>query len=70
MDLVFNGLLILLKYSLLIVLIIGSILTLVFFDLLLFGSTVDPDDNGMLRTKAQKEKYRQKKLAKRSENAR
>ena len=67
MDLVFNGLLILLKYFLLVIVMIGTILTLVFVDLLLFGSTVDPDDNGMLRTKSQKEKYRQKKLAKRSD---
>lgn len=37
---------------------------LVLLELLLFGSSVDPDDNGLVRTPAQKEKYKQKKLEK------
>lgn len=31
---------------------------------ILFGSTVDPDDNGILRSKQDREIYRQKKLRK------
>lgn len=38
-----------------IIVILSSIIT---------GSSVDPDDNGLLKTKAQKEKWRQAKLAK------
>ncbi len=37
----------------------------VFLDLLLFGSSVDPDDNGLLRTPSQKEKFKLLKLNKR-----
>lgn len=37
---------------------------LVILEGVLFGSSVDPDDNGILRSKAQQEKYRQKKLKK------
>ena len=37
----------------------------VFLDLLLFGSSVDPDDNGLLRTPSQKEKFKLLKLSKR-----
>lgn len=36
----------------------------VFIELLLFGSSIDPDDNGLLRTKNQKERFRMKKLYK------
>ena len=36
----------------------------IFIELLLFGSSVDPDDNGLLRTKNQKERFRSKKLKK------
>lgn len=36
----------------------------VFIELLLFGSSIDPDDNGLLRTKNQKERFRMKKLKK------
>ena len=36
----------------------------IFIELLLFGSSVDPDDNGLLRTKNQKERFRMKKLKK------
>lgn len=32
--------------------------------LVLFGSSVDPDDNGLLRSKEAKAKYRAKKLKK------
>ena len=34
----------------------------VFIELLLFGSSIDPDDNGLLCTKNQKECFRSKKL--------
>ena len=34
----------------------------IFIELLLFGSSVDPDDNGLLCTKNQKECFRSKKL--------
>lgn len=52
--------------SLLIVLGCGIVLFffLVIVSLVLFGSSVDPDDNGILRTSKQKEKYRQYKLNK------
>lgn len=36
----------------------------VFLELLLFGSSVDPDDNGIVRTPLQKERYKLKKLKK------
>lgn len=36
----------------------------VFIELLLFGSSVDPDDNGLLRTEKQKERFRAKKIKK------
>ena len=36
----------------------------IFIELLLFGSSVDPDANGLLRTKNQKERFRMKKLKK------
>ena len=36
----------------------------IFIELLLFGYSVDPDDNGLLRTKNQKERFRSKKLKK------
>ena len=36
----------------------------IFIELLLFGYSVDPDDNGLLRTKNQKERFRMKKLKK------
>ena len=36
----------------------------IFIELLLFGSSIDPDDNGLLRTKNQKERFRMKKLKK------
>lgn len=38
---------------------------LVFLELLLFGSEVDPDDNGMIRTPLGRERYRQRKLKQR-----
>ena len=34
----------------------------IFIELLLFGSSIDPDDNGLLCTKNQKECLRSKKL--------
>ena len=37
----------------------------VFLDLLLFGSSVDHDDNELLRTPSQKEKFKLLKLSKR-----
>ncbi len=54
----------LLKGLFLIAVGIGLFFCIIFVDLLLFGSGVDPDDNGLLRTKKQKEKYRQLKLKK------
>ena len=36
----------------------------IFIELLLFGSSIDPDDNGLLCTKNQKERFRSKKLKK------
>lgn len=70
MSMILLSLLHILQLVLIFSVLVGIILTSVFIELLLFGSTVDPDDNGMLRTKAQKEKYRQKKLAKRSDYVR
>jgi Tfp pilus assembly protein PilN len=46
--------------AIVLLLIFGS----VFIELLLFGSSIDPDDNGLLRTKNQKERFRMKKLKK------
>lgn len=54
----------LLKYLFLVGIGIILFFCIVFLDLFLFGSNVDPDDNGLLRTKKQKEKYRQLKLKK------
>lgn len=44
------------------------VILLVILEGVLFGSSVDPDDNGILRTKAQQEKFRQEKLMKRVKN--
>ena len=53
---------------LLLLIVLGCGIVLFFFlvivSLVLFGSSVDPDDNGILRTVKQKEKYRQYKLNK------
>ena len=65
MSMIFLFLLSLLQIIFIFSILVVTILVLVFIELLLFGSTVDPDDNGILRTKVQKEKYRQKKLKKR-----
>ena len=70
MIITFATLFIIFKAFLLIFIGLGLIFILVIVELILFGSTVDPDDNGILRTKVQKEIYRQKKLNKRSENVR
>ena len=70
MSMIFLFLLSLLQIIFIFSIPVVTILVLVFIELLLFGSTVDPDDNGILRTKVQKEKYRQKKLKKRSDHVR
>ena len=52
------GCLLIIAFSLaifIIILILSSIIT---------GSSVDPDDNGLLKTREQKEKWRKEKLAK------
>ena len=52
------GCLLIIAFSLaifIIILILSSIIT---------GSSVDPDDNGLLKTRGQKEKWRKEKLAK------
>lgn len=58
------SLIILAKYVLM--LLLGFILFFIWviISLILFGSSVDPDDNGILRSKKQREKYRQYKLNK------
>lgn len=42
--------------------IVFALFFFVFLELILFGSSVDPDDNGLLRSKEAKAKYRAKKL--------
>ncbi|AZN67028.1 hypothetical protein DX910_00560 [Acinetobacter haemolyticus] len=43
---------------------LGLFILIVILYSFITGSSVDPDDNGLLKTKAQKEKWRQEKLAK------
>lgn len=45
----------------------GILFLLVFVELILLGSEVDPDDNGMLRTPRQRQRYRDIKLKKRGD---
>lgn len=39
-------------------------IVIVLLSSIITGSSVDPDDNGLLKSKSQKEKWRQEKLAK------
>lgn len=41
------------------------LLALTFLELFLFGSKVDPDDNGFIRTPYQRSKYKRRKLKQR-----
>ena len=41
--------------------IIFALFFFVFLELILFGSSVDPDDNGLLRSKESKERFKKRK---------
>ena len=41
--------------------IVFALFFFVFLELILFGSSVDPDDNGLLRSKESKERFKKRK---------
>ena len=47
--------------------LLGILFILVLLELILFGSKVDPYDNGMLRTPRQRQRYQEAKLKKRGD---
>lgn len=47
--------------------LLGILFLLAFLELILFGSKVDPDDNGMLRTPRQRQRYKDIKLKRRGD---
>ena len=49
---------------LLIFLCLGLFISILILCCIISGSSVDPDDNGLLKTKAQKEAWRKEKLEK------
>ncbi|HAV5485940.1 TPA: hypothetical protein JI063_14115 [Acinetobacter baumannii] len=47
-----------------VILVIPVFFSIVILFCIITGSSVDPDDNGLLKTREQKEKWRKEKLAK------
>lgn len=47
-----------------VILVIPVFFSIVILFCIITGSSVDPDDNGLLKTKKQKEEWRKEKLAK------